>query len=105
MPDAPEKISSAFQQGRRIEQTAKQKRRRNKIMLSHFITGKSNAIVTAVVALGIALPSVSTRAQNHDEDEDHEQTILQFSTVGDSRQDPVSPDPTRSEERRVGKEC
>jgi hypothetical protein len=94
MPDAPEKISSAFQQGRRIEQTAKQKRRRNKIMLSHFITGKSNAIVTAVVALGIALPSVSTRAQNHDEDEDHEQTILQFSTVGDSRQDPVSPDPT-----------
>ena len=49
------------------------------------------ALIVAILAFQSAW-TVSARTEHRNDDED--QPILTFSTVGDSRQDPVSPDPT-----------
>src|SRR5258706_15219253 len=68
-------------------------------MLRHFITCQFTLAVPALlVATSIAFQSASagTRDPNEadDNDDDGDQVVLSFSTVGDSRQDPATPDPT-----------
>jgi hypothetical protein len=48
--------------------------------------------VLAVVATSLAAPWA--RASDERDDDDRDPVVLSFATVGDSRQDPVSPDPT-----------
>ncbi len=60
--------------------------------MKQLIRSKLNCIATAFTlsaSLGFSL-SVA-RAED---DDNHDQVLLKFSTVGDSRQDPVAPDPT-----------
>src|SRR5882762_84923 len=60
------------------------------------------AFATAVLAVGVVFPPSSLRADDHgdrhgdrDGDDDRrDPVVLSFSTVGDSRQDPVTADPT-----------
>src|SRR6266850_6857337 len=64
-------------------------------MLIDLISRRLNKTFAAVV-LGAALGSpLAWGASDSDEaDNDQDQQILSFSTVGDSRQDPATPDPT-----------
>jgi hypothetical protein len=52
------------------------------------------AFVTALVAASVMCQSARAGEQERDDDNDRGQVILSFSTVGDSRQDPATPDPT-----------
>jgi len=68
--------------------------RMNLNILSHQknLIIKFTLIVAAATALSAA-PAEEERRDN-DRDRERERVILSFSTVGDSRQDPVTPDPT-----------
>lgn len=61
-------------------------------MLAGFRCLRLSSLFAATLILaGVAFQPVSAWASDND---DHDQVILSFSTVGDSRQDPVNPDPT-----------
>ncbi len=65
-------------------------------MRSRFHFGTLNIFfASALIVTILASQSAWTaHAQTKQRDDDEDQPILTFSTVGDSRQDPVSPDPT-----------
>src|SRR5258708_5961280 len=65
-------------------------------MLKNILTHPFTSIAPALcVAASIAFQSASAGpAPDGGSDDDQDQVLLSFSTVGDSRQDPVSPDPT-----------
>jgi hypothetical protein len=66
-------------------------------MLKHFITRPFTLLVQAMtMAASVALPSASAGPSDRDgfDEKERDQPILLFSTVGDSRQDPATPDPT-----------
>ena len=52
------------------------------------------AIVAAVLAGNVAQANENERDGRQDNDGDRDRVVLSFSTVGDSRQDPATPDPT-----------
>lgn len=52
------------------------------------------AMVAAVLAGNVAQANENERDGRQDNDGDRDRVVLSFSTVGDSRQDPATPDPT-----------
>src|SRR5258705_10953838 len=65
-------------------------------MLTYFLPRRlTYAFTTVLVSAGLAVPCLWAELQDSSgNDDDRGREILSFSTVGDSRQDPATPDPT-----------
>lgn len=55
-----------------------------------------------LAAAMLAAPSFADEGKHNDRDDRDDQVILKFSTVGDSREDAVSPDPSVINLLRIG---
>jgi hypothetical protein len=63
-------------------------------MNTYLIFRRSTQALAAALIIGTAAMPSATAGLNDRDDDDDDQAILSFSTVGDSRQDPVTSDPT-----------
>src|SRR5207244_292617 len=64
-------------------------------MLKSYLTRRyQQRFVALILSASTILPTAHAWANDAEENDDDENVILSFSTVGDSRQDPATPDPT-----------
>ncbi|MDB6030823.1 MAG: hypothetical protein JWM16_1161 [Verrucomicrobiales bacterium] len=64
-------------------------------MLKSYITRRNQqGLVALILTASTILPPTLALANDAEDNDDDENVILSFSTVGDSRQDPATPDPT-----------